>query len=658
MGYAPPKTDAERSQVKASSLSIRTALIAAMLSVALVPALLIGAIGVFSIDASVRHEAQSRVNQDLEIVLTSYRGQLERLAEALEVASGRIDPAAAAPAAPLMAIRRELKLSVLRLRDSEGRPMDGDTAGAPGWNPLDLDPVLRQALGGRTAWGTLRFDADRLEREGGAALRNAASMSADGVSDRSVSPEALLWWVACPIFDRGGRVAALLYGGRLLNHDDELVDGLRDIVFSETNRRDHVHGTVTIFLNDVRVATNVRTDNGRRAVGTRASGPVRSTVLDRGMTYTGEALVVDAWYLSAYAPLQDPTGKSIGMVYVGLLREPYDELRNGLILRFLLPVGLIGLIAIGAALYIAGRIIRPVGLLSRSAARLTLGDWEHRIAMPRTYHELEELSAVYSEMQAAIHRRDLELRSRNDELSLSNRRLEESNRNYMQTLGFVTHELKAPLAAMQMMIATLLDGYLGEVPGKMSDMLNRVRRNCEELQDMVRDYLDLSRLERGELVARPGPSDLVKSVVEPALEQTAVFFRSRQISVRVDTPAELPVVADSDLLRVALNNLLTNAAKYGREGGQAMVTLEVEAGQVQLSVWNDGEGFPPEEAGHLFEKFFRLRNANTQRKRGSGVGLFTVRNIAELHGGRAWAESVPGNSATFHLSFPAESALA
>ena len=110
---------------------------------------------------------------------------------------------------------------------------------------------------------------------------------------------------------------------------------------------------------------------------------------------------------------------------------------------------------------------------------------------------------------------------------------------------------------------------------------------------------------------------------------------------------------DADLLRVALNNLLTNAAKYGREGGHARVTLKVEDGRIHLSVRNDGEGFPPDEANHLFEKFFRLRNANTQRKRGSGVGLFTVRNIAELHHGRAWAESEPGTSATFHLSFPA-----
>lgn len=635
------------------SISIRTALVAAMLAMALVPALLIGGIGVFSISGSVRREAQARVNQDLEIVLTSYQDRLERLAAALEAASRRIDPAAERLPELLPVLRRELGLTVLNLCDVAGRPLDGRPADLTPRVPLEQDPILRQALGGRTAHGTLLLEPDRLRIEGGPALQNSALIHAAGRTDQPVSRNALVWWMASPILDRSGRVTALLYGGRVLNSDDELVDGLRDTIFGAVDHRGRPQGSVTVFMNDVRVATNVLIHDGTRAIGTRVSEAVRSSVLERGANYFGEALVVDAWYLSAYAPLRDPTGKTIGMVYVGLLRQPYDEIRNRLLLRFLLPVGSIGLLAVAAALLIAARITRPVQLLSHSAARLAIGDWEHRLTMPHTYLELEELAVVYADMQVAIHRRDLDLRARNEELSLSNEKLEVSNRNYMQTLGFVTHELKAPLAAMQMMIATLMDGYLGALPGKAGDMLNRVRRNCEELQDMVRDYLDLSRLERGELVARPAPTELVKSVIEPAVEQTAVFFRSRDITVEIDSPPELTVRADADLLRVALNNLLTNAAKYGREGGHARVTLEVVEGRIHLSVRNDGEGFPPDEADHLFEKFFRLRNANTQRKRGSGVGLFTVRNIAELHHGRAWAESEPGTSATFHLSFPA-----
>ncbi len=224
----------------------------------------------------------------------------------------------------------------------------------------------------------------------------------------------------------------------------------------------------------------------------------------------------------------------------------------------------------------------------------------------------------------------------------------------MQTLGFVTHELKAPLAAIQMLIATMVDGYLGQVSPQVSDFFTRIQRNCAELQDMVRDYLDLSRLERGKLGAVMSRIDLPKAVVEMAVDQTAVFFRSRNITLSVSCPGELPVQADPGLLRIALNNLLTNAAKYGRENARASLTVAVENNIVTIIVRNEGAGFPPDEAQRLFEKFYRVRDANTHSKRGSGIGLFTVKHIAELHGGRVWAESEPGAWAAFHFSFPVD----
>jgi two-component system NtrC family sensor kinase len=636
------------------SISIRTVLVAWMLAAALVPAVLIGAIGVYSINKSVRSEAQSRVNQDLEIVMTGYREQLARLAYSLEISTSRISHAADSPADILAAIRRELDLTVLNLCDADGRPMAGSHPDMMQRIPLDRDPVLRKALEGRSAWGTALLDPDRLMLEGGPALQNAVRIYDGDKGGEPVSRGALLWWVACPIVESNGRVSALLYGGRLLNFNYDLVDRLRNTVFSETDYKGKPRGTVTIFKNEVRVATNVLTRDGARAIGTRVSEAVRPVVLDQGMNYTGEALVVDDWHLSAYTPLRDPSGKTIGMIYVGLLREPYDDMRNAFIARFLVPVGVVGLLAVWGALYIVNRITQPVRALSQSASRLAKGEWDHPFAIPQTYEELENLAGAYADMRMAIRKRDQELRTRNEELSLANEKLELSNRNYMQTLGFVTHELKAPLAAIQMLIATMVDGYLGKVSPQISDFFIRIQRNCEELQDMVRDYLDLSRLERGELVAKKTPIDLSTVVVEMAVDQTAVFFRSRNMNVAVDCPAEMPVVADPGLLRIALNNFLTNAAKYGREGGRAAVTVKKEGALVTMSVWNEGDGFPPEEVDHLFEKFFRVRNSNTHAKRGSGIGLFTVKNIAELHGGRAWAESEPGAWAAFHLSFPAQ----
>jgi two-component system NtrC family sensor kinase len=623
-----------------------------MLAVALIPALLIGAVGVYTISKTVRGEAQSRVNHDLDIVVGAYREKLTQMARSVEEAARRVGQATGGHADLLSTLRRELDLTVLNLCDTDGRPLAGSYPSTEGWIPISRDPVLRKALQGRTAWSTVLLEPDRLHLEAGPAFQNAAVVYSGLAGGEPVSRSALLWWAACPIVEETGRVTALLYGGRLLNFNHELVDHLHNLVFSEADFRGKPRGTVTLFSRDVRVATNVQTSDGARAVGTRVSEVVRQAVLERGESYTGEALVVDAWYLSGYTPLRDLEGRTVGMVYVGLLRAPYDEMRNSLLVRFLLPVALVGLLAVGAALFIVQRITRPVQVLSESAGRLAQGDWEQAIAVPQTYAEIQHLGLTFEEMRAAIRKRDQELRARNEELSIANEKLELANRNYMQTLGFVTHELKAPLAAIQMLIATVVEGYCGQVAAPVSDLLVRIRRNCEELQDMVRDYLDLSRLERGDLTARRFMTNLPKTVVEPAVEQTAVFFGSRRIEVEVKCPPELKALADPELLRIALNNFLTNAAKYGQEGGKARVTLKEEGGHILLSVWNEGEGFLTEDASRLFDKFFRLKTANTYAKRGSGLGLFTVRHIAELHGGRAWAESQPGSWAAFHLSFP------
>lgn len=630
--------------------SIRRALVTGMLAMALAPALVVGAVGVHNLSRSVRDEAQARVDRVLRIVAATYADEVARLTEAIQNAAARVALEGAPQSDALATLRREMGLDVLNLTCVTGGAVAEGVSTADATCIAGRDPVLRQALLGRAAGGTVILDAERLMMEGGPSLLAAARLPGEGEAEGTYLEEAVAWWAAAPLRDPSGRVTGLLYGGRILNHDDALVDRLRDAVFGAPGDTDALPGTVTIFLRDVRAATNVPGVNGGRAVGTRVSEVVRETVLERGREYRGEALVVDDWYLAAYTPLRDPTDRTVGMLYVGVPRRPYDEARDRLMLAFLVPVGLVGLLAVGAGLALARRITRPVQALDEAVTRVARGEWEHRLATPPSYREIGELSEAFRVMQDAVRTRDRELRAQNEELRRINERLDEANRNYMQTLGFVTHELKAPLGAMQMLVSNVLDGYLGPVPEAAASSLSRVRRACEELQDMVRDYLDLSRLERGELVADPHPVDVVRLVVEPAVDHTSVFFGSRGMTLRVDAPDALEVVADPDLLRVALNNYLTNAAKYGRENGEAVLTLRREGGDVRVTVWNEGEGFPPEEAGKVFGKFVRLRNASTQRTRGSGVGLFTVHRIAELHGGRAWAESEPGAWAAFHFT--------
>jgi Amt family ammonium transporter len=232
-------------------------------------------------------------------------------------------------------------------------------------------------------------------------------------------------------------------------------------------------------------------------------------------------------------------------------------------------------------------------------------------------------------------------------------RIQKENLTFsLDTLGFVTHELKSPLAAMQTLIAVMLEGLAGEVPEKIGTYLVRIRRNCEELQDMVKNYLDLSRIGVGELVVRKVPVNFYEDIVEPCVEHAQIIFKSREVTLAVDCPDNLTVEADHELIRVALINYLTNAAKYGAERTQVRLTVNIDNGKLTTTVWNKGTGFRPEEQDSLFAKFSRLENKNTLRNRGSGLGLYLTKQIIELHGGKVWAESVPDKWAKFCFSVP------
>jgi signal transduction histidine kinase len=126
------------------------------------------------------------------------------------------------------------------------------------------------------------------------------------------------------------------------------------------------------------------------------------------------------------------------------------------------------------------------------------------------------------------------------------------------------------------------------------------------------------------------------------------------VTLDVDCPENLNVQADQELLRIALTNYLTNAAKYGEPRTQVSLAVHVKQGIISTAVRNEGAGFLPEEQASLFHKFTRLENENTYKNRGSGLGLYLTKNIIELHSGKDWAESIPDQWAKFCFSFPAQ----
>ena len=230
-----------------------------------------------------------------------------------------------------------------------------------------------------------------------------------------------------------------------------------------------------------------------------------------------------------------------------------------------------------------------------------------------------------------------------------------ANRNYMEMLGFVSHELKNPVASMVTDARVLADGYLGPLDDKQKAKLERLIVKGEYLLDLVREYLDLARVEGGELqVSMQCDVPFVEKVVEPALELVRAQIEAAGMLLSTELPEQAPLQADCDpsLLTIVLVNLLGNAVRYGRPGGGVRLTVSRSAHRLRVAVWNEGPGFSRAERGRLFRKFSRLHTPTSDQRRGTGLGLYNSWRIVQLHHGHIRAAANPGAWAEFTFELP------
>lgn len=232
--------------------------------------------------------------------------------------------------------------------------------------------------------------------------------------------------------------------------------------------------------------------------------------------------------------------------------------------------------------------------------------------------------------------------------------LAEANRAYSEMLGFVSHELKSPLASIVMDAHLLTEGYVGVMPEAQRDVVVKINRKADYLLNIVREYLDLARIEGGELTLEArGGIDLMAEVIEPACEIVRALADEKRMHLERRYPAS-PAIAtcDPELLRIVALNLLGNAVKYGREGGFVRAATGSAPSGAWFSVWNEGPGFPAGLRPRLFRRFSRLETPELKKQKGTGVGLYTCWRIVTLHGGRIDASSEEGSWAEFRVDLP------
>lgn len=226
------------------------------------------------------------------------------------------------------------------------------------------------------------------------------------------------------------------------------------------------------------------------------------------------------------------------------------------------------------------------------------------------------------------------------------RRLEAEKRQIrFEFLSVLAHELKAPLNAVE----GYLDILRERTQGEDLHMIERSLVRIGGAKKLIFDLLDLTRIESGLKRREPRRLDLVP-LLRSALESVERDAQARKLSVEVEAAPEVVLAADAGEMEIVFNNLVSNAVKYNRDGGRVRVLLRREGEGVRVEVEDTGIGMRPEDAAKLFREFVRIRSAETARVPGSGLGLSTVRKLAQLYGGDASVRSEYGKGSVFTVT--------
>lgn len=238
------------------------------------------------------------------------------------------------------------------------------------------------------------------------------------------------------------------------------------------------------------------------------------------------------------------------------------------------------------------------------------------------------------------------------ETAILNRRLAENaerlgtlNRIKDDFVSMVSHEFKTPLTTIMGFISVMLEGDTGPLTEQQRKFLTVTKNAVKRLEALVTELLDLSRLEGGVKMelSRINLAGLLRTSVEGLRAQAEGAGKE----LVCDIPESLPwAMGDEKWLHLVMDNLVSNAVKFTRPGGKVRVSIADKGDFIMTSVADDGVGIPPEDQEHIFEKFYRARNAQVP---GSGLGLAISREIVVKHGGKIWFESEPGKGTKFHF---------
>ncbi len=582
-------------------------------------------IGIHSIDEIVVKQAQDSVRSDLNTAQEVYNYRMEKVRDSVRF-TANIEPIQTALANndtdvlkyKLKRIMDDGDLDLLVITDAAGRVVVRGQSSNYGDSQAD-DPLVMRSLAGMTAVSTQIVPRPKLLLEGAHLVEHAHTEFVDTPkakpTSRTNETAGMMIKAASPIY-HNGTLIGVIYGGHLINRNYEIVDRIKSIVYEDEKYENQDIGTATIFHGE----------------------------------WIDRAFVVNEMYITAYHPIYDIDGNIIGMLYVGLLEKPFNDMKHEMITKFAVAILFAVILSIIIAGVLARSISRPTSELARTAKAIADGDLTKRVNIERA-DEIGELAVSFNWMADVLKKNADDIEEKTAELERMNMELKELDKMKSEFIDIAAHELRTPLTTIKGYLDLSLDGTLGEFTDAQISKLKIMNRNADRLIGLVGDLLNLSEIQSKQLKLTKERSSL-KRLVENAAGHAKPLADSRGHNIVVNIPDDIIITCDRGRLVYAMYHLLDDAARYTPEPGTIRVDAGVETDGIHIRVSDTGVGIPENELGNIFMPFYELKDSMQHTTGTTGIGLSIVKGIIEAHGGVIWVESEVGKGTTFHIMLP------
>ncbi|MGB3480090.1 MAG: cache domain-containing protein [bacterium] len=629
---------------------LRTKLIVSLVLVVLISGFISTIVGVRLIGNTIVKQAQDKVRLDLNSAREVYQEESNTIKNTIRLTAVRFfmkDAMLKNDRERLKAVLQRIilneSLDILTLTDKTGRVIVRARNPAIYGDQLNYEIVDWVLSKKQVLASTQIISKEELEKEGQDLAEQAAIklIPTPKARPRAEVEETsgMIIMGAAPVFDYDGNLIGVLYGGKLLNRNYEIVDKVKNIVYKSEKYKGKDMGTATIFQGDLRISTNVKRTDGERAIGTRVSEEVYNRVIEIGASWIDRAFVVNDWYITAYEPIRDINENVIGILYVGVLEDKFTAMRFSVVSTFI-GITILGIvIALVLSFLLANSIVKPVSRLTVASRRIADGDFTQQVNI-QSDDEMGELGSIFNFMVTSIRERDTKIKE------FAQTKMAESERLAMigQLAAGVAHEINNPLTGILLYCALVLKS-IPEDDQKRKN-LEKINHEAMRCKTIVKGLLDFSRQKKPEI-----EESSVNQVIETTLSLIKNQPLFHNIDLKNDLEPSLPLIKiDPSQIQQVFMNVIMNAVEAMDGTGDLSIKSQLSKDKrfIKISFTDTGPGIQPEHLKRIFEPFFTTKGSF----HGVGIGLAISHRIIEDHNGSIDVKSAVGKGTTLTIELP------